>query len=198
MSYLVGKSGVANSDSSTGGVLPFTGVSPAALLLLLHRFSFRSARHGGLTTADGRLNALWFLEALLEPVMGGLRGKTLSIDLVKSWVCVYPRPQVFSRRVDFAVDEGGLVDISAWGEAAVGRASSFAGQSWELLRSAARQPLHISELLNILGRPDSSLLEGVFAQLIFDLGFRLHSLLLSLGKQGSQSEGLRMRKSRHF
>lgn len=193
MSYLVGKSGT-NADASGAGVLPFTGLSPAALLLLLDRFSLRSARHGGLTTPDARLNASWLLEALLCPVMQELRGQAISFDMVRSWACVYPRPKVFEFRVDFVVTGDALVDISAWGEAAVGRPRSFASKAWESVRASCRQPLHIADLLKVLGQPETPLLHSLFAQLICELGFRLHGLLLTMSKQDSPFECLRMRK----
>lgn len=104
MSFQVGKAGRGNADEAAAGVLPFTGVSPAGLIALLDRF-LRPTRYGGLNSEGARLNSRWLLEVLLQVAMQHMQGETLPLDLTRNWTNTFPRPKLFSHRIDLRVLE---------------------------------------------------------------------------------------------
>lgn len=194
MSDQVGKNGSGSKDLAEAGVLPFNGVSPTGLVLLLHRFAFCHERHCGVRSEDSKLNSRWLLEKLVEPALVSLRAAPLRLDMVRCWHSIYPRPRQYTHPVDLAINSDGSVDMGQWRKLAEGDAAPrFASSAWTLIPAAFRDGCSLVELLKVLGDPGAPDLHSLFAQVIDELGSLLHSFWFDLAKSGRMDHGMKMK-----
>ena len=167
------------------GVLPFTAISPPALMLLLDRWAYRSEKKCGFRDIAHKHNARGLIAALLSLLWehGPWR---LRLDVVRAWVDVWPRPPTFINPISMVVTDG-IVDLCEWAAVAQEHGkSSFSGSSWLLILSRIRQPCQFIDFLEVIGDPDLKL-TGLVSQVFVACGRKLQEVLCANARKGSTS-----------
>lgn len=195
VSSQVGKSGAGNAHGVEAGGLPLTALSLPGLVALLDRFALRQERACGLRDAAQRLNARWFLEALLCACATTFAEAPLELDMSETWENRYPHPKAFRNRLQLVVGGDGVVDMRPWRLLAQRLGpGSFAHAAWQTIPHSANERASLLHLLTIAGDPGTTLTHSIFKQLIHDIGDRLHGALTKAMHEGGKVQCLEVTK----
>lgn len=104
----------AVADSSETTMLPFTSVSPWALIELLCLWRTRKPRLGGFVQDTHRASALDTLSALLAVVGGAGDASEVEMSMELAWAIPWPRPGVPVQPRSLCIAVGGIVALGAF------------------------------------------------------------------------------------
>lgn len=79
-------------------------------------------------------------------------------------------------------------------EKRIGKKGTFMARLWDGLPEHMQRPAPLLDVLRVFGDPATPEYHGIFAQLIAEIGSRVHSELLRLGRDGGSSGSVSMRR----
>jgi hypothetical protein len=156
-------------------VLPFNAISVHGLLFLLTKWCFQPERLGGMRDVDHVMACQYLLQAMLKIVVldGGV---PLAVAIAKSWENSWPRPDP-PGLVALPVSCDGLVSLDGWEVAATlhgGHSVTF--KLLHKLKAALHNGMGLYSVMKQMSM--DSELQGVFAQVVWQLGNRMQDALM--------------------